>query len=324
MKTISFIGSDKNAGKTTVLNFVVDKLLKKNCKKICLTSIGINGEIKDQYEQHCKPSIDAKEGIYFLTTPQHIKHLTGLYQILHTFGPPEYKKIFVLGKTLSPIPLVLEGPNEKKETIKIKQTLNDKFKFDLLIIDGSIDRQFIGHPQISDEFYFALLNSNRNEQRIKACDLLHPLSFPLCASNHVQFIKNNWNENTKSLLWNECDEIIHQSEQIPFLDQHLKIDIAKNQKEKIFLYLGGALSKTLYRYLAPFKNLELILDNFTLFLNISTEKVDSTFYPKITLLNPINVKTIFIKEESDGERLPIPHNVPIINIFREDFDALGI
>ena len=49
METLAFIGSDKNAGKTTVFNFVYQKMHAADTM-VCLTSIGINGEPVDTYE----------------------------------------------------------------------------------------------------------------------------------------------------------------------------------------------------------------------------------------------------------------------------------
>ena len=39
MKTLAFIGSDKNAGKTTVLNFIYAKLVNKK-QTICIETVG--------------------------------------------------------------------------------------------------------------------------------------------------------------------------------------------------------------------------------------------------------------------------------------------
>ncbi len=152
MQTYSFIGADKNAGKTTMLNFVYDRLYKDH-KRICLTSIGINGEEKDNYEGHPKPRIKIKKNSFFITQKDHLTDLPGFYQTEKIFTQPTYKDTFILGKALFDLSLVLEGPNEKREILKIKEELPKNL---LLLIDGSIDRQFLGDPTISDAFYFAI------------------------------------------------------------------------------------------------------------------------------------------------------------------------
>jgi len=49
------------------------------------------------------------------------------------------------------------------------------------------------------------------------------------------------------------------------------------------LYLNGALSKSLYALLAPLKNLTVILNNFTLYQNISVYDFQNRiFWPKIS------------------------------------------
>lgn len=327
MKTISFIGSDKNAGKTTTLNFVYDKIVSANKGKVCITSIGLNGEAVDEYEEHKKPSIIIKKNSYFITASQHLKDLTGQYQIVHIFGIPRCRKTFVLGRCLFNIPVIIEGPNYKADALEMKSTLKDIFSNDndLLLIDGSIDRQFIAHPSISDSFFFSLLISGREQQIQKAQDLLIPISFPKCSEVIKEIIKANISDKTKTILIDEKNNIIHQSDEIPFMDKKLKEICTNNVKEKLYLYLNGALSKTLHNFLAPFKKLDLVLDNFTLFHNISTSRNrQRAFTPKIFLLNQVNVEKIFIKQDVLNNPLKICENIPVHNIFREETDEIRI
>ncbi|KKS25492.1 MAG: hypothetical protein UU83_C0005G0001, partial [Candidatus Jorgensenbacteria bacterium GW2011_GWF2_41_8] len=202
--TISFIGSDKNAGKTTALNFVYQKLKKENLSlkgnrnkgnsnktnnNVVITSVGINGEEFDNYEsskqyKYLKPEITIYNNDLFITASYHLEQLNGHYQILHIFDRPKFNKPLVLGRMLFDSKLILEGPNEKNELLEVKKyllnieniTLNQLHFF---LIDGSIDRQFLAHPQVSDYFFFSLLLCNRPQQINKAKNLLAPLSFAI-------------------------------------------------------------------------------------------------------------------------------------------------
>ncbi len=325
MKTLSFIGSDKNAGKTTALNFVYQFLRKKDLSKICLTSIGINGEIVDQYDGRQKPSISIEKNDFFLTASEHLVKLTGLYKTVHSFTLPNYSKNYILAQATSRQDLILEGPNNKSETIEMKKILQHQFDMDLLLIDGSIDRQFLADPLISDSFNFALLVSDREEQRNKSIDLLTPLNFERCRDEDFQIIDNKIASGNRSALWNE-QEILFSGDQIPFLDERLKKVLSENKDKSCTLYLNGALCKSLYTFLASFDKLKIVLNNFTLYQNISTiRNVDLTFKPTISLLHPIKVDNIFIKEEDHSKiKLPIPNNIPIHNIFKEEINALRI
>ncbi len=324
MRTLSFVGSDKNAGKTTSFNFVYDKLIAGS-SPICITSIGLNGEKLDNYEGHGKPLITTIEGSYFITAGEHLNEHNGMYETISIFAPPLFKKTFVMGKTISPFQIILEGPNEKHEIVKIKKNLLNSHPEITLLIDGSIDRQFIASPEVSDAFYFALLISNRKEQLQKAKDLLEPLSFKNCETNIIDSIEKHKTESVKTILINNKGELIHKSTQIPFMDEELKKELEENVSTECTLYLSGALTKTLYSFLAPYKKLAVVLDNFTLYHNITVKQSFDrrVFYPTLSLFHPVNVEHIFIKEEGAQFKFDVG-KVPVTNIFREDFHAIRV
>ena len=128
ISTFSFVGSDKNAGKTTALNFVYKKMHAEGVQNLIVSSIGINGESYDSLEVHPKPEITINAGDFFITEVHHLKGSTGLYEIKHLYSPPHFRKNFVLGKTLVNLPLILEGPNDKAGLQMIKNNLKTRFK----------------------------------------------------------------------------------------------------------------------------------------------------------------------------------------------------
>ena len=123
LKTICFIGSDKSAGKTTAMNLVYKKIKKQNNSPIILSSIGINGESYDSLESIPKPKITIHSQDYFISEAHHLKEHLGKYKILEVFGPPHFKKNYILAKASIKFTPVLEGPNEKNEYIKMLSSL---------------------------------------------------------------------------------------------------------------------------------------------------------------------------------------------------------
>jgi hypothetical protein len=326
VKTLSFIGSDKNAGKTTVFNFVFRKLLEDPGQdaRVCLTSIGINGEEVDSYEGHPKPLISLYKDSYFVTACEHLKELTGKYEICFSFS--DFNKLYILGKCLSDFQVVLEGPNNRQELLRLKKVVADILPDSCLLIDGSIDRQFLAHPDISDGFYFALLISDRKEQVQKAQDLLYSLSFPVCSENHRLFLTKTGNQDTKTILYDQECQVLYHGSEIPSFDANLKNACMKYKNAKTYLYMNGAFSKSLYTFFTPFKNLKIILDNFTLYQNISVrENLGPRFSPEIILLHPVTVNKIFLKQDTGKTGFPgLPKNIPVINLFRENPHEIGI
>ena len=65
-KSLSIVGLEKNTGKTVCLNFILDRL--PSACRVAVTSIGIDGESKDQVTGTAKPEIILKEGTIFSTS----------------------------------------------------------------------------------------------------------------------------------------------------------------------------------------------------------------------------------------------------------------
>jgi hypothetical protein len=193
------------------------------------------------------------------------------------------------------------------------------------LIDGSIDRQFLAHPAVSDAFYFALLVSTRKEQVQKTEDLLFSLSLKACSQRLRTSLKAYLEEDTKSLLLGERSELLYESKKIPFLDRNLHSQCLAYKQRTCFLYLNGALTTSLYTLLAPHSNLTVILDNFTLYQNIAVhDNRGKTFRPRLLILNPVEVKRIFVKQETSRYALSVPENISVYNLFREDFHEVRI
>ncbi len=313
METYSFIGSDKNAGKTTAFNFVYKDLIKSG-KQICLTSIGINGEFADTYEGHEKPLIKVVRDCYFVTSCDHLNELTGKYEIVHIFPKSIFGKSYLLGKTFIDTEIVLEGPNNGKDILEIKKVINFFLPDVVLLIDGSIDRQFLGMPEISDGFYFSFLVTERAEQINKANDILKSIKLAVCPKKSRELIIENRDKNTKSLIIDGEGSILYRGSKIPFMDTNLKDNIKEFKDKNLIIYINGALSKSFYGFLMFFKNISIVLDNFTQYQNVS---VSNRFIKNenIFILNEVIIKKIFLKQETPFTP-EFPENIPVQNIFR--------
>jgi hypothetical protein len=312
METLAFIGSDKNAGKTTVFNFVYQKMHAANTL-VCLTSIGINGEPVDTYEGHPKPKITVYKHSFFITAGEHLKPHTGKYETVHLFLPPRFSKPYVLAKSIL--------------DMEMKGLIGKVLPSGLLLVDGSIDRQFLAHPSVCDGFYFAVLASSRKQQFRKANDFLTALALPVCPKDLRGDIEEFQTQETKSLLLGDSPGPIYHGRQIPFLDETLREAVKRQKGEECVLYLNGALSKSLFSLLSPFSTLTVVLDNFTLYQNVSVDAgLGRSFRPRLFLFHPVKVKSIFLNVEGEDHRsrLEIPPHIPVHNLYREDLHEIGV
>ncbi|HLE09893.1 MAG: hypothetical protein A2504_02750 [Bdellovibrionales bacterium RIFOXYD12_FULL_39_22] len=323
MKTLAFIGSDKNAGKTTALNYVY-RQHQRTANVLCLLSIGINGESVDSYEGSEKPQITIFPDSFFVTAADHLASHPGKYATCGIFGRPSFKKNWIFAKALTSFNIVLEGPNEASEILLIKKELHQYNHKMIILLDGSIDRQFIANPKITDGIYFSLLISERTTQLKKAQNLLDPLTFLACPENTKEIIAKEigrHNGSLKSLLI-DGQNILHAGKLAPFLDEELRSMALENASEKLFLYLDGAFTKTLFSYLKA-TQINVVIDNFTQYQMISTsEQQESSL--RFYLYNPVNVLAIFLNQESKMINLKIPPNIPVYNLFQEDCNEVRI
>lgn len=327
MRTLSFIGSDKNAGKTTAFTYYYYQLYKRipNHSTICLTSIGINGEPVDSYENEEKPAIRVFPNTLFITAGEHLSELIGLYRVNATFTERVFSKTYVLATALDSFNVILEGPNDKAAILEMKDRLEQLDNKLYCLIDGSIDRQFLGHPDISDGICFALLLSDRQQQLKKASDLLTALLMEQCNSDISTLIKTHHNEGTKSLLCSTNGELIYCGHQIPFLDEELKKSCLDAKDDHCVLYLDGSLAGRLYHFLAPFSRMQVVLDNYTCYQNISVQKAPGkTFKPGLFVFHSVPLDCLFIRQEANHQSFNFPVNIPVYDLFRDESHEIGI
>ncbi|MBF0314057.1 MAG: hypothetical protein HQK50_03275 [Oligoflexia bacterium] len=372
MKTISFIGSDKNAGKTTVLNFVYKRLRKQLKLKsaICLTSIGINGEETDRYEGSGpkKPAIKVFAGDYLITRECHLRATTAAaasYSIVYDFSQGTESDPLLLVRvnaTLGGVAVLLEGPNDKSELMRAKEYLLAQRDIAYFLLDGSIDRQFLAAPEVSDSFYFALLLSDRAPQLSKAYDLVHAVSLNMAEEGDYRVVADcqySSSAEIKSILYDDHNEVIYMGKEIAFLDKQLfkhleEIDNISNSSLpfyhqigvnsglshtplQYYLYLNSALTPTIMKRIGKIKNLNLILDNFTLIQNISSvinlsgsqaQNQMSANLPPIALLHQVKVDGFFWRSEGGSKNksketllrkiLGSIKDIPVHNLYREN------
>jgi len=322
--TIGFIGSDKNAGKTTALNFVAMKL--RSVHQLAFTSIGINGEEYCRYEGDEKPEVKLKAGDIFITCAQRLTNSLGLYEIINQLTPPTFKKEFVMARALHSLSVILEGPNDKEEILLCKKVLFNHFPDHTLLLDGSIDRQFMADPKVCDSFYFAALKSSREGQTNKAQAFLDAIALKEAPKAKLRLVESFYDRSFKSLLFDQDENLIYEGTMPPALDQELSTLLYKNAKATLFL--KGALTPTLLKSIRASDSVTLILDNFTLYQNISTEK--RALPHNLFLFHPVKINAIFVRNDSD-ETLPssknsslnFPVSVPIYDLYTEELHEMA-
>ncbi len=319
MQTYCFIGSDKNAGKTTAFNYVYADLYRHNqSAKLCVTGIGINGETIDNFDGSVKPEIHLRSGSYFLTHVRHLDNQSGNYQSLQVFAEPLFHEQYLFGRCLADFTSLLEGPNSRQELLLAKEAIAKVIEDGILLLDGSIDRQFLADPLISDMLYFAILFSHSKVQQQRLVAMLHALQLPPGPLEVCSQVRRITTPDTRSLLLGPEGKVLYAGREMPFADQGLRDSCQALGRNPAWLYLAGALTRSLADFLGPLSNISLLLDNFTLYQCQSGEgSARASFRPQLALLHPVRLKAIFIREEAFLDPALLPKGVPVFNLTKK-------
>ena len=147
-KSVSFVGMEKNTGKTECLNYVLRELYKTD-KKIAVTSIGIDGERVDQVTETHKPEIELAKGTIFVTSEKHYKERRPTSNILNVSTHGSTLGRLVTAQALQRGKAIISGPSS---TGKLKQLLSemDTYDVDITLVDGALSRKSFGAPTVTE------------------------------------------------------------------------------------------------------------------------------------------------------------------------------
>jgi len=147
-KSLSIVGLEKNTGKTVCLNYVLSQLKNSN-KQIAITSIGIDGENKDQVTHTHKPEIEVYEGMLFVTPETLYKKRKLVAEILEVSSQNTALGKLITARAKTEGKVIVSGPTTNKSlTAFIKKM--QFFGADLTIIDGALSRKSIGSPAVTE------------------------------------------------------------------------------------------------------------------------------------------------------------------------------
>lgn len=146
-KRISIIGMEKNVGKTTLLNFLINKIGDK--KVVGLTSIGRDGEEVDVVTTTSKPRIYVYPNTIIATARDCLRNCDITGEILYTtdFSTPMGNIVLVRAITAGYVDIA--GPSYNSQ-IKEILALMERFGSGLSIVDGALSRKGSAMSDVTD------------------------------------------------------------------------------------------------------------------------------------------------------------------------------
>lgn len=133
---LSIVGNCKNAGKTTVLNYLIQKLYPK---PIAITSIGLDGEKYDALSKLPKPRIFVYPGMIIATAKDTLKECQATYHLLYETNISSSMGNIVVIRIIEGGNCLIGGPSTIEQMEKLLLDLH-QFSIEKILIDGAFFR----------------------------------------------------------------------------------------------------------------------------------------------------------------------------------------
>ena len=150
-RSCSVVGLEKNTGKTVCLNYILTHL--PDNARVAVTSIGIDGESKDQVTGTKKPEIWLRRGMVFATSEKHYRMRKLVSEVLDVSNERTALGQLVTGRVLTEGKVMLSGPGS---TASIRRWMDEVKEYaDLVLVDGALSRMSLASPTVSEAMVLA-------------------------------------------------------------------------------------------------------------------------------------------------------------------------
>ena len=142
----SLVGMEKNTGKTVTLNYLLQHLPREH--RVAVTSIGLDGETKDQVTGTKKPEILLYSGTIFATSEKHYRQRLLRSEVMDVSDESTALGRLVTARVLQEGKIMLSGLGH---TAGLKRWMDwVKDYVDLIIVDGALSRKSLASPSITE------------------------------------------------------------------------------------------------------------------------------------------------------------------------------
>ncbi len=283
MKTIAITGICKNAGKTTVLNYLLSRSNVVNA----ITSIGLDGETTDNVFETKKPRIYVKSNTYIITAKNSLSKCDITYEVVYTTNIRTSMGDICIVRSLSEGYVLIAGPNKVSEINQIREIISN-FAVDTLYVDGAINRKQFSSLQSVDEVH-TVIGACFNQDINKTLDEVRLIKKLFSIDLTSEVFDNNYT----LIVDGKCyDNVIIDLE-------FLKSSINKSTKK---IYINSAINSAMIKYLVMLgQELDLIIeDSNKLFVNLKDMCVLEKSKINIFVVNQILLTNVYVNPVGRG------------------------
>lgn len=151
---VGIVGISKNAGKTTVLNALVESA-PASVKPLGILSVGVDGEARDLVSGISKPRIIAPAGTFFATASQALAVAQGRIEWVEPTGVGSPLGEVWVARAETDVAVMLAGVRQVSHLLRVKAIMRRHGAVRLLV-DGALARQASLHAGVCDGVILAV------------------------------------------------------------------------------------------------------------------------------------------------------------------------
>ena len=150
-RSCAVVGLEKNTGKTVTLNYILQHL--PLTARAAVTSIGLDGESRDQVTGTHKPEICLREGMVFATSEKHYRQRRLCSEILFISEERTALGRLVTARVRQTGKVILSGPGS---SAAIRRWMDEVKPYtDLVLVDGALSRMSVASPTVCETMVLA-------------------------------------------------------------------------------------------------------------------------------------------------------------------------
>ena len=182
VRSCSLVGLEKNTGKTVTLNYLLRHL--PSHVRVGVTSIGLDGETRDQVVGTEKPEIVLRSGSLFGTTEKHYRQRKMVSELLDVSDIPTALGRLVTARVVVTGKVIIAGPGSTELLKRWMRTVEKEV--DLILVDGALSRMSLASPTVSEGMILATgaaYSANIDTLVRKTAYVVHLINLPLWDGN---------------------------------------------------------------------------------------------------------------------------------------------
>lgn len=152
-RSLAIVGLEKNTGKTECLNYILRQMGEVS-RQFALTSVGIDGENRDQVCQTPKPEIEVPEGMIFVTSEKHFREKRLIAEILGISEMQTALGRLVIARAVNSGKVLLSGPSDTG-SLKLLIRQMSGFGVQTTLVDGALSRLSLASPTVTEAMILA-------------------------------------------------------------------------------------------------------------------------------------------------------------------------